>query len=62
MFDTTTTRDISKFFVSKFRIITYNSFEISLVVFLPNITTNYDITYTNLIKNATWAEIVVAIA
>ena len=47
MFDTTTTRDISKFFVSKFRIITYNSFEISLVVCLPNITTNHAITYTN---------------
>ena len=29
------------------REITYNSFEISLVVFMPNITTNHTITYTN---------------
>ena len=28
--------------------ITYNSFEISLVVFMPNITTNHTITYTNI--------------
>ena len=27
--------------------ITYNNFEISLVVFIPNITTNHVITYTN---------------
>ena len=27
--------------------ITYNNFEISLVVFMPNITTNHAITYTN---------------
>ena len=26
---------------------TYNNFEISLVVFMPNITTNHAITYTN---------------
>ena len=26
----------------------YNNFEISLVVFMPNITTNHAITYTNL--------------
>ena len=26
---------------------TYNNFEISLVVFIPNITTNHAITYTN---------------
>ena len=31
------------------REITYNNFEISLVVFMPNITTNHVITYTNLI-------------
>ena len=31
------------------REITYNHFEISLVVFLPNITTNHAITYTNLL-------------
>ena len=37
-----TTRDISK--LSQ---ITYNNFEISLVVFMPNITTNHAITYTN---------------
>ena len=30
------------------REITYNNFEISLVVFTPNITTNHAITYTNL--------------
>ena len=46
------TRDISKFIVSHFtrlmaRKITYNIFEISLVVFTPNITTNDAITYTN---------------
>ena len=29
------------------REISYNNFEISLVVFLPNITTNHAITYTN---------------
>ena len=27
--------------------ITYNNFEISLMVFMPNITTNHAITYTN---------------
>ena len=27
--------------------ITYNNFEISLVVFIPNITTNHAITYAN---------------
>ena len=37
-----TTRDISK--LSQ---ITYNNFEISLVVFMPNITTYHAITYTN---------------
>ena len=30
------------------REITYNNFEISLVVFMPNITTNHAINYTNL--------------
>ena len=29
------------------REITYNNFEISLEVFLPNVTTNHAITYTN---------------
>ena len=29
------------------REITYNNFEMSLVVFIPNITTNHAITYTN---------------
>ena len=28
--------------------ITYNNFEISLVIFMPNIATNHDITYTNI--------------
>ena len=32
-------------------IITYNNFEISLVVFMPNITTNHAITYTNGLYN-----------
>ena len=31
------------------RKITYNNFKISLMVFMPNITTNHAITYTNLI-------------
>ena len=29
------------------REITYNNFEISLMVFMPNVTTNHAITYTN---------------
>ena len=29
---------------------TYNNFEISLVVFMPNITTNHAITYTNIVR------------
>ena len=32
--------------------ITYNNFEISLVVFMPNITTNHAITYTNQFSRA----------
>ena len=32
------------------REITYNNFEILLMVFMPNITTNYAITYTNIIS------------
>ena len=42
IFGVNTTRDISK--LSQ---ITYNNFEISLVVFMPNITTDHAITYTN---------------
>ena len=34
------------------REITYNNFEISLVVFMPNITTNHAITYTNRLLNS----------
>ena len=34
------------------REITYNNFEISLVVSMPNITTNHAITYTNIGKSA----------
>ena len=34
--------------ISKLSQITYNNFEISLVVFMPNITTNHAITYTNI--------------
>ena len=33
--------------ISKLSQITYNNFEISLVVFMPNSTTNHAITYTN---------------
>ena len=32
------------------REITYNNFEILLVVFMPNITTNHAITYTNFVR------------
>ena len=45
IFGINTTRDISK--LSQ---ITYNNFEISLVVFMPNIATNHAITYTYLRK------------
>ena len=41
-FGINTSRDISKL-----SLITYNNFEISLVVFMPHITTNHAITYTN---------------
>ena len=36
--------------------ITYNNFEISLVVFMQNITTNHAITYTNIHRSLafTW--------
>ena len=51
IFGINTTRDIFKI-VSNFthliaHEITYNNFETSLVVFMPNITTNHAITYTN---------------
>ena len=43
-----TGNSISKqFFITEAREITYNNFEISFVVFMPNITTNHAITYTN---------------
>ena len=32
----------------------YNNFEISLVVFIPNITTNHAITYTNEESTLSW--------
>ena len=35
------------FGINTTREITYNNFEISLVEFMPNITTNHAITYTN---------------
>ena len=38
---------VSNFTRLRAREITYNNFEISLVVFMPNITTNHAITYTN---------------
>ena len=43
--------------ISKLSQITYNNFEISLVVFMPNITTNYAITHTN-IKQLFYNEII----
>ena len=50
-FGMNTTRDISKLSQNFTRLtareITYNDFEISLVVVMPNITTNNVITYTN---------------
>ena len=53
IFGINTTRDISKLsqisLAWRFREITYNNFEISLVVFIRNITANHAITYTNLI-------------
>ena len=49
IFRINTTRDISKFSQ-----ITYNHFEIPLVVFMPKITTNHAITYTNK-TNIYWA-------
>ena len=42
IFGINTTRDISK--LSQ---ITCNNFELSLVVFMPNITANHAVTYTN---------------
>ena len=38
---------VSNFTRPSAREITYNNFEISLVVFTPNITTNHALTYTN---------------
>ena len=35
--------------------ISYNNFEISLVVFMPNITTNHAITYTNVVRGAVFS-------
>ena len=37
------------------REITYNNFEISFVVFMPNITTNHAITYTKTLVNTVTA-------
>ena len=51
IFGINTACDISKlsqiFTCLTAREITYNNFEISLVVFMPSITTNHAITYTN---------------
>ena len=44
IFGVNTTRDISK--LSNLRIRIYVYFEISLVVFMPNIITNHAVTYT----------------
>ena len=45
IFNINTTRDISKLSQMACEI-TYNNLEISLLVFMPNITTNYAITCT----------------
>ena len=47
IFGINTTRDISK--LSQLHTL-YNNFKISLVVFMPNITTNHAITYTKTIS------------
>ena len=53
IFGINTIRDISE--LSQ---ITYNNFEISLAVFMPNITTNHAITYTNDLRgNENWFEL-----
>ena len=46
IFGINSTRDISKLTA---REIKYNNFEISLEVFMPNITKNHAITYTNIL-------------
>ena len=38
--------------------ITYNNFEISLVVFIPNMTTNHAITYTNYIMSLDYKSLI----
>ena len=52
IFGINTTRDITKLSSNFTRLtareIWYNNFEISLVVIMPNITTNNAITYTNM--------------
>ena len=52
IFGINTTRDISKLSQNSTRLtareIWHNNFEISLVVFMPKITTNDAITYTNM--------------
>ena len=50
MFGINTTRDISKLSQIS-RAVMYNNFEISLVVFMTNITTTHTITYTNNYQN-----------
>ena len=47
IFGINTTRDISKFLKFHSPNGSYKNFEISLVVFMPNITTNHAIAYTN---------------
>ena len=39
----------------------YNNFEISLVVFMPNITTNHAITYTYFISNKKFKLVIIII-
>ena len=51
IFGINTTRGISELSQISAREITYNDFEILLVVFMPNITTNHAITYTNYLCN-----------
>ena len=51
IFGIKTTRDFQNCLTA--REITYNNFEISLVVFMPNITTNHAIAYTNFLERYT---------
>ena len=59
IFGINTTRDISKLSQIS-RAVTYNNFEISLVVFMPNITTNHAITCTNCIFSVKFSKLIIS--